>query len=360
MQCKGYWDETRKLKRIESGKVAIPVAFENETEFENLELIITEALNSRQLTEITEFKIDNVLLPPSKKSQIQTPHDKLLKALAEMLRVNKIEFTDELKKDVPGHWEVHGDLVLFPEKIFQCQIWKKLEPDIWRDIAAVFDCKKVAQKSVVSRDGFRTPQVTLLYGDNGWIHQVDNGLRIAKFNCEEEIVVDLYAGIGYFTIPYLVHAQAKYVHACEWNPDAVCPTGIAERVNLGLIPSSEPGWRVACAALNPVKGGILHIHNNVTSGQEYFNTGNSELNQGGIFNSLFNTLNKSCYSKHESDELLVDSAVCNGNKCLNYKEVGTRIHKNKWTTNILHIEHVKSYAPHIDHLVLDLECHPDR
>lgn len=28
-------------------------------------------------------------------------------------------------------------------------------------------------------------------------------------------------GIGYFTLPYLVHARASHVHACEWNPDAV-------------------------------------------------------------------------------------------------------------------------------------------
>lgn len=29
------------------------------------------------------------------------------------------------------------------------------------------------------------------------------------------------SGIGYFTLPYLVHAQAGHVHACEWNPAAV-------------------------------------------------------------------------------------------------------------------------------------------
>ena len=28
-------------------------------------------------------------------------------------------------------------------------------------------------------------------------------------------------GIGYFTLPYLVHAGAGFVYACEWNPDAV-------------------------------------------------------------------------------------------------------------------------------------------
>jgi len=29
------------------------------------------------------------------------------------------------------------------------------------------------------------------------------------------------AGIGYFTLPYLVHAGAAHVYACEWNPAAV-------------------------------------------------------------------------------------------------------------------------------------------
>ena len=41
---------------------------------------------------------------------------------------------------------------------------------------------------------------------------------------------------------------------------------MADRVNLGLIPSSEAGWPVACMALKPCTGGILHIHENVTSG----------------------------------------------------------------------------------------------
>lgn len=88
---------------------------------------------------------------------------------------------------------------------------------------------------------------------------------MASRNCERETVVDLYAGIGYFTLPYLVHARAAHLHACEWDSDALralrhnlrangvysrCTVypgdnarsachfeGIAHRVNLGLIPS---------------------------------------------------------------------------------------------------------------------------
>lgn len=50
------------------------------------------------------------------------------------------------------------------------------------------------------------------------------------------ICVLLIPGIGYFTLPYLVHAHASLVYACEWNPDAVealktnlALNGVAER-----------------------------------------------------------------------------------------------------------------------------------
>ena len=39
---------------------------------------------------------------------------------------------------------------------------------------------------------------------------------------------------------------------------------MADRVNLGLIPSSEEGWPVACRALKSDKPGMLHVHDNVT------------------------------------------------------------------------------------------------
>ena len=34
-------------------------------------------------------------------------------------------------------------------------------------------------------------------------------------------LLSLISGIGYFTLPYLVHAGAAHVYACEWNPNAV-------------------------------------------------------------------------------------------------------------------------------------------
>uniref|UniRef100_A0A1X7SIN2 Uncharacterized protein n=1 Tax=Amphimedon queenslandica TaxID=400682 RepID=A0A1X7SIN2_AMPQE len=29
-----------------------------------------------------------------------------------------------------------------------------------------------------------------------------------------------------------------------------------------------------------------------------------------------------------------------------------------WSVTVRHVEHVKSYAPHVDHIVTDIECRP--
>ena len=120
-------------------------------------------------------------------------------------------------------------------------------------------------------------------------------LRIASWDCSSEVVVDLYAGIGYFTLPYLLKAKARHLHACEWNSAAVaalrknlqlnkvpeevftvhagdnretCPRGVAQRVNLGLLPTARLSWATAVRALDPKSGGWLHVHENVTSDPE--------------------------------------------------------------------------------------------
>jgi tRNA G37 N-methylase Trm5 len=46
-------------------------------------------------------------------------------------------------------------------------------------------------------------------------------MRMGQVSCVNEIIVDLYAGIGYFTLPFLVHGHARHVYACEWNPDSM-------------------------------------------------------------------------------------------------------------------------------------------
>ncbi|CAH1786073.1 unnamed protein product, partial [Owenia fusiformis] len=300
--CRKWLDKARKITRINETELAIPVTPEGKTELNEINII--EGIDF-YLTDDVDEKVSNKCPP----SQVR---DATIRDLRKALETKNVLWCNDIEEDIPSRWQRHGDLVMLPEKAFQHPVWEEsLGLDIWKIVANSMGCKRLAKKCRIASDGFRTPQVKLLLGDDGWVQHVDNHikytfdvtknmfsqgnisekLRVSSFDCTGETVVDLYAGIGYFTLPYLLHSKADLVHACEWNPNAVdalrknlvlnhvadrcivhkgdnrevCPKGVADRVNLGLIPSSEQGWEIACAALKPHSGGILHVHNNVTS-----------------------------------------------------------------------------------------------
>jgi tRNA G37 N-methylase Trm5 len=160
----------------------------------------------------------------------------------------------------------------------------------------------------------------------------------------------LYAGIGYFTLPYLVHAGAAHVHACEWDEDALAAlsrnvaangverrctvhagdnvqaaatlAGVAHRVNLGLIPSSEAGWPVAVAVLLP-EGGTLHVH--------------------------------ACVGAGASEEDAWGRALL-----ARLEALAAGMGRRGWAARLLHLERVKSYAPRLNHVVADVRLAPVR
>ncbi len=43
-----------------------------------------------------------------------------------------------------------------------------------------------------------------------------------------------------------------------------------------------------------------------------------------------------------------------------FREIGKEnsSFKSEWKLELIHLEHVKSFAPHVDHLVLDIKCCP--
>ncbi|CAJ1058878.1 tRNA wybutosine-synthesizing protein 2 homolog isoform X1 [Xyrichtys novacula] len=312
------------------------------------------------------------------------------KILQELLETHNERWSEKLREDLPRSFQRHGDLVLLGDNCFNLPVWKKIDHQLWTATAKGLGAKRLARMSRISRDGFRSPVVTMLLGEHSWVKHVDNGiryefdvtkcmfsagnitekLRVAGFDCRGETVVDLYAGIGYFTLPYLVHAGANHVHACEWNPDAVealkknlesngvsdrCTVhqgdnrelqlfDTADRVNLGLIPSSEDGWPVACRLLKRATGGILHIHQNVTS---------PFPNKATV--PAINDASQRASGKRADIEVWQAWANDTAN-CISSLLKDTT--GAAWITNIQHIEHVKSYAPHVHHVVLDLECRP--
>ncbi|CAG5116343.1 unnamed protein product [Candidula unifasciata] len=292
------WDATHKLKKLtDSNHVAIPI-------------IVNEQNKSLIADKWPDFEVTRTCLPISKKVKVKqnNPAVRLRDEIGQLLKLYGI--SEELLNEVPSKWEKHGDLVIIPTHSFSSSKWAAIGDQLWEVVAKCLACRRLARHSAIANNGFRSSRVIMLIGQNGEVTHVDNGirytydvtkcmfspgnitekLRVASLDCSNETVVDLYVGIGYFTLPYLAHAKAGHVHACEWNPDAVIAlkrnlliNGVAERctihegdnrmlqlppvadrVNLGLIPSSEEGWPVAVRVLK-LSGGILHIHGNVTA-----------------------------------------------------------------------------------------------
>lgn len=176
------------------------------------------------------------------------PRDRLRTAVESLLLAKAVHLDAALELDIPRSWGIRGDLILLPDKAFRCTYWEAVIPELWETVCSCFGVSRVARQGAVKADKFRSPRVEILKGESGWVQHKENGIVycydvtkcmfssgnisekqwIGSLDCRNEVVVDLFAGIGYFTLPYLIHAKARHVHACEWNPDAL----IALKVSL--------------------------------------------------------------------------------------------------------------------------------
>jgi len=293
------------------------------------------------------------------------PHQRLAQAVTTWLGDDASLATLQL----PTKWERLGDLVLFPHGSFSDESWQKVRitdsiDELWRGIAQALKVSSIGLQAPIAKNTLRTPQIEMLRGSSD-VEFLDHGIRygfdasrvmfssgniterrrIAGLEMNEEIVIDAYAGIGYYTFPMLIHAGAKHVHACELNPSSIeglkwginanglesrvtvhegdnsttMPTlrGQADRCHLGLLPSSELAWGDALLCLKS-SGGWLHIHMNV-----------EEEKIGAWMTKTLTEL----------------QSICDKNKLHFTVEGG-------------HLERVKWYAPHVRHVVFDVRCKP--
>jgi len=108
---------------------------------------------------------------------------------------------------------------------------------------------------------------------------------MANISNKNETVVDLFAGIGYFTLPMAVYSKPKKIFSCEINPvayDYLCknivlnhvtsivqplsgdnrvmaPKNVAERVIMGYFEDTGKFLPVAFDCLKNCSG-VLHYH----------------------------------------------------------------------------------------------------
>ncbi len=288
----------------------------------------------------------------------EDPHRRLAESVGEVLRETGLgnEECIALLGQLPGKWERFSDVVLLPDSAFRKEWDTYASEELWGAVAKALKSERVARLGEISGK-MRESSVEMLLGEDDWVLRRESGVdygynltqcmfsagnvnerrRMGKVVGAGEIVVDLYAGIGYYSLPMLVHSQVGHVHCCEWNPNAVraletnlesngvagrCTVhfgdnrvtaanleGVADRVILGLLPSAGDGYALAITALKPA-GGVLHVH------------------------GVAATKNHAAWVTDVTESL---------------REI-----KGKFSVDTAKPLRVKSYAPHWDHVVLDV------
>jgi len=321
---------------------------------------LAEAVRHAQVRE------DLVLIKSStKKSKQNKKKETLRSELQRLFCSNNVERSriSLLLSKLPKRWErVGNDVVVIPEKSLCEPEWRYG----WKCIAKNLSAKMLVRRATIDTGRMRQSRVAVLHNDlkSNWVEVKQHSIRymfditrvmfsagntterkrMGMLESKDDVVVDMYVGIGYFTLPLLIHGNVKHVHACEINPDSIEALrrnlklnrvdssrytihhgdnvetakgleGIADRVLLGLIPTAKLAYKSAVSLLRRDRGGWLHVHENV-----------HEDKRVSFSKSLERTLESYAMS----------------------------LGLENWKARVVHIERVKSYAPHIDHLVLDV------
>lgn len=309
-----------------------------------------------------------MVLHEGKKRPSVDPHRRLRTAVQTWLDVNGLVM--DAAAVTPQKWERLGDLALLSQQVIRSEAWNLVRHHdraeaLWKAMATALNVNALGVQAPIADDTFRSSQVEMLLGDSE-VTFTDHGMtytfdaakvmfssgniterrRIGNIDMRDEVVVDAYAGVGYYTFPMLVYAGAAHVHACEINPASLAGLraggqangildkmtvhegdnavslarlrGAADRCHLGLLPSSEAVWEACLLALKPTTGGTLHIHMNV---------------------------------EEERIDAWVDDTVKRFVKWCQHHQLG-------FTCKPLHVERVKWFAPRVRHVVLDLSLRP--
>ena len=251
-----------------------------------------------------------------------------------------------LARFVPCHYEQIGDVVLL-----------RLPPELGdrrREIAAAFADVLAAKAVLVDcgvRGPWREPDVELAFGGDAETVHVEDGVRfkldVAKVmfssgNLAErarmgravrprETVVDLFAGIGYFAFPMAVHGNPARIVACEVNPVAF--HYLEENVRLNRAWCIEP--RFGDCRHTALAGVADRIVMGYLDGETYLDVAMRAAKDACVLHY------------HESTPV---EEVSQGP----WSRVQSAAKRAGFASELLAVNRIKSYAPRIRHVVLDV------
>ena len=97
--------------------------------------------------------------------------------------------------------------------------------------------------------------------------------------CQDEVVLDMFAGIGYFTVPIAVHSIVKRVVAIELSP--IAHRYLEENIRLNRIEDRVEALLGDCGRIAPIDA-VDRVIMGYLSSQQYLSAGISALRRGGV------------------------------------------------------------------------------
>lgn len=260
-----------------------------------------------------------------------------------------VNIPDRLKKELPKKWEKLGDVLLL-----------KMPPaleNFENEVAEVYG-KVLHAKTVVKYLGIhgvkREASVKKLFGESTETVHKENKIkfkldvakimlssgnleerkRMASISNSNEIVVDMFAGIGYFSIPLAFYSKPKKILAYEINPIAY--KYLCNNIELNKVQNIVEPWLEDCLKAKECLADRV-IMGYLKDTSLYLPKALRILkSQGGIIH----------YHENCPNELLPEEF------CDKVKSV---VEREKKRVKILKFIKVKSYAPGVTHVALDLE-----
>jgi tRNA wybutosine-synthesizing protein 2 len=264
-----------------------------------------------------------------------------------------VDIPEEKKQYLPRKWELLGDVLLMkiPSEL------EELKVTIAETYAEGLGAKTVLRDLGIQGD-LREPKVELLYGsdtetthkENGVLFRldcarlmfssgnVDERIRMASIAGKDEVVVDMFAGIGFFSLPMAVHSRPKKIYALELNPTAF--QYLQENIKLNNVEDiTEPvlgdnrDFDRESIADRIVMGYLDDTHLFLPKALDILK------DEGGIIH----------YHEKCPNELLETRPL---------ERVKQEAEKMGYTMELMILKNIKSYAPGVSHVVLDIRVLP--
>lgn len=275
----------------------------------------------------------------------KNPFDEIKDELSNILSEKELDL-------IPSRWEKIGNVLIISLPKF----FDKFKKDIGKIYANKLKCKTVLNNIGDISGELREPCTEVIYGPNETetIHKENNirfkldpqrvmfskgnmneRIRMANISKSDEVVVDLFAGIGYFTLPVAVYSKPKIVYAIEKNP--VSYDYLCENINLNNVTN----------IVEPIFGDNRdlapeNVADRVIMG--YFGATIRFLPTA--FRCLKNNSGIIHFQDKFPDEDVPDRML---------EHINNEARKFDLIVNLLKYMKIKSFAPGISHYVFDLE-----